>query len=255
MKKTLLIATILTPFFLMNTANAALSEASIGSGGGGLLAISGSFVNTTPLWGWEIPAETAAAVQDWTIDKTAGVAADSNTQFDFTSKGTLYILDGITLKASVGGPSILPQVEVGGVRQANGTSTTVIVKALGSNGVEGTLGFETLHATAISQRILGNANPGISYPNDSVVDVAMQQRVKTALENQILALGERSDAEGAASGAILDEILAGRAAHTSIINWLTAASSVSVSEIKLSFPTATIPATWTASLPITITMS
>lgn len=255
MKKASLIATTLASFFLINIANAGITEAPIGSGGGGSLTMSGSFINTTPIWGWEIPAETTSAVQGWKIDKIDGVVDGINTKFDFTSKGPLYILDGKTLKSTIGGLSILPQVEVGGVLQANGTTTTVTLPALGSNGVAGTFEFETLHATAAAERITGNARPAVIYPNDSVVDVTMQQRVKSALVNQIIALGESHSGEGTASGAIIDEKLSGRAAHAHLITWLAAASSVSVSGMNLTFPTASLPATWTASLPITVTIS
>jgi hypothetical protein len=252
MKKTLLIATTLTPLFLMSMANAALTEAPIGSGGSGSLTISGSFVDTTPLWGWEIPAETIAAAQDWTIDKTEGTVYDSNTLFDFSSKGTLYILDGKTQKVVDGKKSIIPRIAVGGTAIPEGAPYGVQINALGKNGENGVLTFNVFKASAMAFKLPGNETANLAYLDTSL---EIKQRIKAAMIAQTIVLGDITTAEGAVSSAAIESILSATAPESPVISWLASVTSVSVNHIRLKFPSASIPSSWTASLPITVTIS
>lgn len=252
MKKTLLIATTLAPLFLMSMANAALSEAPIGSGGGGSLTISGSFVDTTPLWAWEIPAETITATQDWKIDKREGVVDGSNTRFDFTSKGTLYILDGKTQKVVDGKKSIIPRIAVGGTNITHGSPFGVQINAVGSDGENGTLWLNVFQGSAIAFKVPGNATANLSYLDTSL---AIKQRTIAAMKAQTIVLGESITAEGATTAADIDSFLAATAPASPIVTWLAGVTSVAVDNIRLTFPSALIPSSWTASLPITVTIS
>ncbi|WP_028774026.1 hypothetical protein [Shewanella waksmanii] len=252
MKKTMIAGMV--SVLMAASANAAFTESADGTFTGSL-SFSGSITDTQPAWMWELPEVTINSVTDWNVDKAAGVLEGENAVFDFADKGTFEFLHGYTKSVAAGGqPGFRPIVTVGEgdtAQEINDTvkSISVVASGVGSDGAataDGQLSFSISGGNAVA----------FFWPESGLWWLAYSGGTAGANARTLL----QSNVENYATVYAQIDMEEERAFSWNY-NYLnntslnaSGAFDSTMSDIKLSFPSTSVPATWTADVPVTVTM-
>ncbi|PSU87405.1 fimbrial protein [Photobacterium kishitanii] len=243
MKKTLLAVSVLSTLFMAGAVNAAMVEGSNGSFSG-QLDFNGTITDTTPIWMWEIPEASKNAATGWTVDVREGVVADSNTTWTFPDKSALDLIQGfMKFPIAEGGAGITPLIKVGPTDSAtilDGTLQTITLVANGkdTSDVDVAAGAMELKVQGFLGGVYGSGQKFGAAETQTVV--AKQVNFSTNYPTLIDGTGSFSEAE---------------TEFTKEANkTLSGAYLVKISDYSLTFPTASIPATWNTIVPVTVTM-
>ncbi|EEX67704.1 hypothetical protein [Vibrio metoecus] len=257
MKKTLLAAATASALVVSGGALAAFADAPKGEGAGASaqLKITGTLTNTNPNWMWQIPADAQAAVKDVTLKKITGVVNGANTEFSITTT-PMSILEGyMKTPAPTGGAGLTPVINVGGTDMVKDCSAqagcTISVDAMAGEDRVGKVAMAFQQEFAEAYHIRDEVHlSGKTFNN-----VATKRAVQVLESNQqgfwtTYPLEGMVRDEPAASGLFYDIWLSSPSSRS-----LLSASRVSVMKSsKLVVPTGAVPATWAATLPITISL-
>lgn len=263
MKKSVLAVTTLTVMVVSGMANAAFTDTDASGNWTGNLEFSGTITNTTPVWTYQIPDATVVAAKDWEVERQRGTVSGTNTSFSFAKNIT--VLEGV-MKEPVPSarPGLQPVITFGNqgseyrwdtsVKRGTGvTKLSVTAKASGNHviGVTGQLQM-TLSTEFAAQAEINLSGPKVdawftpaSYNGSDAYALLKSQPYYDQLYNGIALI---DDSTRANSSEILGKYDQG-------VTNASAALVVKATEFSLTFPTASIPNAWTATLPISITVN
>ncbi|EEX66688.1 hypothetical protein [Vibrio metoecus] len=252
MKKTLLAAATASALVVSGGALAAFADApkDEGAGASAQLKITGTLTNTNPNWMWKIPAESQAAVSDVALNKIAGVVNGANTEFAIT-KNPLLIIEGYMKTPSPkAGSGLTPVISVGDKNMAKdcGTSAGCVVSVTASDARSNVGSVEvslTVGAASAYHEVGGVAKirkGGLSTADAVSVLTSNQADFENSYKYP-------SDAPG---GTMLSEYDAWLG--TSNLSKVSDSRIVRMKSSKLVVPSNAVPATWAATLPITISL-
>jgi hypothetical protein len=253
MKKTLLALATTSSLIVSGSALAAFVDAPKGEGSAAdpQIEITGTLTNNNPNWMWQIPAVSQSVVTDVVIQKITGVVSGSNTEFSVTKKA-LSILEGYTKRLIPnGGAGLTPVVKVGGVdmRGCSGPNgiCTIIIDAANAGAKVGEISMRIMMTgggySTNELNIKYSTLPSAQGISQEALDLAWKTvGVEAAYQGSITRNKDYS----------ID----------TVDNWLKSPTLyksaqgrvVTLASSKLVVPTTAIPATWAASLPITISV-
>ncbi len=249
MKKTLLAVTLLSALSLSSAANA-FTEATDGTFSGDL-NFSGTITDDNPIWAWEIPA-VPGDVTGWDALVLNGVVSGENTTFTFASKAAMTLIHGYMKTPSIsGGAGITPVITVGNdgstvVLSGDHTQDVTIV-ATGKNAANEAVanGTMAIKAQAFLGGVLkttfeGNPINKLFGSTKAQNVVKLQADFDTTYPTPLEGVNNFADTEALfANQAMID---------------LSGAYVAEISDYRLTFPSASLPATWSAIIPVTVTL-
>lgn len=260
MKKSVLAAATLSLLAVSGMANAAFTDADASGNWTGNLEFNGTITNTTPIWKYQIPEATLAATKDWDAERYSGTVDGSQMRYSFDKNIT--VLEGVMKwPAATGGPGLQPVVTFGapdtgyvwytsnkyGDYNKWSLGIPVTVEAQVEGKAAGTL-LMLLHPEVASQfHDTGNPNKYAdrSYKESPDAFILLKSQPYYAVAYGHIT--STASAEGAVAQSTLSF-------HSPYIANVSSAFVVKASGFKLTFPTASIPDAWTATLPISITV-
>lgn len=245
MKKTLLAVTMLSALSLSGVANA-FTEAVDGNFTGSL-DFSGTISDDNPIWSWEIPA-VAGDVTGWDTFVMNGIGSGDNTTFTFSKPAMTLIHGFMKTPSASGGAGITPVITVGPearkVVLSGDAKQDVIVVATGKNALNAAVADGTMSIKA--QAFLGGA-----LKEGAAVKYFGSTKAQTVLSsNQAdFATTYPSITAGTHNFAQTEALFVNKSMRA-----LSGAYVAEISDYKLTFPSATLPATWSAIIPVTVTL-
>lgn len=246
MKKTLLAVTLLSALSLSGAANA-FTEATDGTFSGNL-NFSGTITDDNPIWAWEIPA-VPGDVTGWDALVINGVVSGDNTTFAFTSKPAMTLIHGFMKTPSVsGGSGITPVITVGNegstVVLSGDATQDVTVVATGKDASNTAVANGTMAIKA--QAFLGGA-----LKDAGTIKYFGAEKAQTVLSaNQPnFSTTYPSPEAGTNNFADTEALFANQA-----MSDLSGAYVAEISNYRLTFPSASLPATWSAIIPVIVTL-
>ncbi|MEZ9360454.1 hypothetical protein AB4175_11295 [Vibrio cyclitrophicus] len=213
----------------------------------GSLDFDGTISNTNPLWEFEVPP-------DMTLYVSEGVEDGENTEFALTALDDAVLFHGnIKSRLPQGGPGMVPDIMFSGVEVSVNTveGSSEVSITLPANDGEADLGevtlsvaagavFKVMDATDGDVLRMGNENDNPTAGARATERLMQVPEVDDNVED-----GVATDVDYAAVDSALVEAM--------IVDQFHARAFVSKSAV-VSFPSANIPTTWSASLPITVTV-
>ena len=245
MKKTLLAVTMLSALSLSGVANA-FTEATDGNFTG-KIDFNGTITDDNPTWSWEVPAESAN-LTGWDVLVINGTVSGDNTSFAFTKPAMTLIHGFMKTPSAIGGAGITPVIKMGPTASAltlsGDAKQTVTVVATGKNASSVAVTDGTMQVSA--QAFLGGA-----LKSGSTVKYFGSTKAQTVLRtNQSNFATLYPNPQAGTNTFTQTEALFTNAAMTD----LSGAYTAEISDYKLTFPSATLPATWSAIIPVTVTL-
>ncbi|EEX66647.1 hypothetical protein [Vibrio metoecus] len=252
MKKTLLAAATASALVVSGGALAAFADAPKGEGAGASaqLKITGTLTNTNPNWMWQIPADAQAAVKDVTLKKITGVVNGANTEFSITTT-PMSILEGyMKTPAPTGGAGLTPVINVGGTDMMKdcsaqaGCSIALSAKTGGKD--VGVLTLDAITSWAYAHHLLWNVEVLSEFNENNTTEA-------------LAVLKKQADFDGSypdpkRGGAVPADRLEKDLQDPRLYEIVSQSRVVTVRSAKLRVPTEAVPATWAATLPITISL-
>ena len=251
MKKTLLALATTGALVVSGSALAAFADAPQGEGSGASaqIEITGTIINTNPIWMWQIPAALQTAVTDVALKRVEGVSVGNNTEFALT-KTPMNVLEGYMKTPTVqGGAGLTPLISIGGMDMMTecGTSAgcTISLKATNAGEDVADVVIDAIQTWSYAhENSSGTVFVGLNHDaNNTAVALNILKRQAN------FDITYPSPTKGAAATASqVNGFLADSATKK------VAQSRVSVvKSSKLVAPTGAIPTVWAATLPITVT--
>lgn len=247
MKKTLLAVTLLSVFGV-GVANAS----SVEGPGTGELKIDGAILETNPSWKWQIPVAAMDAARDIKFTRDSGVVEELNTTF--TNTDGFIILEGGSIDAASPRPGQFPVITVGGVAIDYGNKQVISLNMTDNSGLVDVSigsGLAVMYQRADSDGEMSTYN----HAKWSSANIATSAK-RTMLESSW------EPAQGNIGSSWWDMTTVNM--HTLLVNpssvdghrimTIIGSAAVEVNEYKLIFPTDAVPPTWSATLPITVSM-
>lgn len=213
------------------------------------LKFDGAITNSDPVWQFEVPADTVALAKNLDIKGSDGTINGANTEWTLTKLNDAVFFHGNLKNVLPQGKSgITPEIKFSNTDVGKDFGKLVTITATGGNGESGIIAFDISSGAASaftntpSQTIQTNKNDApkagaaaltlmeSTTGYSTYYTIGGSHSINSRYENIQLSLGADHKTNQ----------FAGRA--------------FTVESTKLSFPTASIPATWTASLPITVTV-
>ncbi|WP_274877320.1 fimbrial protein [Vibrio harveyi] len=245
MKNTILAISLAAALGSVGSANAAFVDTTAG-GFNGNIQFSGTISDPAPIWAFEIPDATKNGVKNWNVNKSDGVASGSNTTFSFSTKPTYTLIHGfMKTTARIGGPGLTPEIKVGKVGsevKLDGTEQVVNIDATdtaSSSNVKGSLSFKA-----------------IGYIGGAYYDAATPKYFGSVKAQQVLSTNRAdfntaypSVAAGTSTFAQAETLMASTSSQK-----VSGAYTVDIKDYSLTFPTATIPTSWEATVPVVVTL-
>ena len=246
MKKTLLAVTLLSALSLSGTASA-FTESTDGNFTGAL-DFSGTITNDNPIWAWETPA-LPADVTGWDALVANGQVTGNNSSFTFADKSAMTLIHGFMKAPAVsGGAGITPVIKVGptatAVTISGDAKQDVTVVATGKNAADEVVTSGTMLVK--TQVFLGGAlkdGSAVKYFGSTKAQTllsANQADFETVYPNPTVGTNNYAQTEALFSNQSMSD--------------LSGAYVAEISDYKLTFPSATLPATWEAIIPVTVTL-
>lgn len=252
---------------LLTTGNVHAYTDTAGGSWVGSLDFSGEISTPNPVWQFEVPTETLALAANSVVHIADGTKSGNNTEWQLNELDGHAFLNGRIGIVPNRSSNLQPVISVG-----EGATPIVVgspmvctsielcnltLSATGQNGSTGTL----------TMSIEAGAASSTYYVEDSyVAESATLSRSTTSAPKANDILDELLISEGAPEVQV--STLArdtrdwnnatsahNRINNTSSVQWASAIVLSQIGSQTLSFPTANIPATWTASLPIEIQMN
>lgn len=253
MKKTLLAVLVLPAMFVAGAANAAFIESQ--DGFTGKLDFNGTIVNKAPNWAWEIPDASVAKAKDWALELQQSNVVGKNNVWNLSYKGPLTALHGYMVASSANGaPGLTPVIELNGIKLAGGIQA-VALKAEGTKGgkavpdgsmklqVSSVLGSLMVYKNSHKYQVKSNTG---SWKTTEAAVEQLQRVGMAALDVKYPDLTWDDNGK--------DWVNSDTYLREADYNDVTGQLVAEVGDFQLIFPTASIPDTWTASLPIVVTM-
>lgn len=252
MKKTLLAVLVLPVMFVAGAANAAFVESQ--DGFTGKLDFNGTIVNKAPNWAWEIPDASVAKAKDWALELQQSNVVGKNNVWNLSHKGPLTALHGYMVTSSASGaPGLTPVIELNGIKLVGGLQE-MAVKAMG------TVGGKAVPDGSMKLQISSVLGTVMFFSGDNWQVKASDGAWTTTVDAITILQKDASAAlnvkhkgvswhDGGASWKNSEAYLMGAGYHDVTGQFVAEAGG-----FQLTFPTAGIPDTWTASLPIVVTM-
>ncbi|GAB2649520.1 F4 family fimbrial subunit [Vibrio panuliri] len=245
MKKYLAIV-LFTLMGLSGGVNAAFVESATGNASYNL-TFSGTILDVRPVWVWEIPDASKTAMTGLSALVINGIQRNGSTTFTFPSKDAVTLIHGYMKGISaMGGIGLTPVIKVGNDGSTvtmNGTTQAVTVVATGTiSGTAVAAGTMRVNATAY----LG----GALFDGTAAKYFGATQAQTLLADNQTgFTTIYPSIAEGTSTFAQAEALLANQASTK-----ISGAYSVSIDDYTLMFPSGSLPDTWAAIIPVTVTL-
>ncbi|MEZ9362685.1 hypothetical protein AB4175_22780, partial [Vibrio cyclitrophicus] len=222
----------------------------------GSLDFNGTISNTNPLWQFEVPPETVILATDMTQYVIDGVVNGENTEFALTALDDAVLFHG-NLKARLpqGGAGMVPDIMFSGVEVSVDTveGASEVSIALPANGGAGETGTITLDVSSGTAYAYTSAN--VTYEGNSNAD-DNPTAAGEALD-MVRQVQGYMDYYGNPDNSALTGLMYSQSDNVmTLAAWTDqfhARAFVGKSAV-VSFPSANIPTTWSASLPITVTV-
>lgn len=264
MKKTLLTLSMLTALVSANQAFAAFADAPANSAGTGSLTVNGALASTNPNWLWQIPDATAAKGRNIVINKISGVVNGVNTEYPVLKGETLDFLQGyMKTPADRGATGLTPVITIAGTKwnetensiEHSVTVTTTTGTGEGATTANtGNMKFNIQQGMAFAAFRSGGSF--ITSPGSTNLG-SLSQGTQSILSlqsafNDTYNVGAPTAWDLNIAGSL--QVLAGTHANSSTYTKVSAAHSSKISDIKLVFPSASVPTSWNATIPVTISL-
>ncbi|MFS1899769.1 hypothetical protein BCU22_022625 (plasmid) [Vibrio cyclitrophicus] len=221
----------------------------------GSLDFDGTISNTNPLWEFEVPPETVILTTDMTQYVSEGVVNGENTEFALTTLDDAVLFHG-NIKAVLpqGIPGMVPDIMFSGVEVSvdaveGSSEVSITLPANDGDADTGTITFSIGSGAAVMTGT-ASSNIGVWYNGD---DNPVAGAAAHALLMQIPGLGDIYPGGEPVYTTSPYENIDGWIDNEDYNNQFHARAFVSKSAV-VSFPSANIPTTWSASLPITVTV-
>ncbi|GAB2649528.1 F4 family fimbrial subunit [Vibrio panuliri] len=272
MKKTLIALSMLTALVSANQALAAFSDAPAN----GDLTITGTLTNINPKWLWQIPDATKAKVSNIVTYKITAIPNGENSEFEVLKGETLDFLQGYTKTASVagGGAGMTPVVTIAGTKwnednSASPRSVTVTTTTgtgeSATTANTGTMTFDVTQGVSIALRyadLTGSGFKSIVYDGVSApVSVPILLTAAQIMRNNVKHFSAVYTNEDTSAGSNFFQndilrFLRGDIGKADIgrNSFVSAGYASKINNFKLVFPTASVPTSWNATIPVTISM-
>ncbi|HBA9649676.1 F4 (K88) fimbria minor subunit FaeH [Escherichia coli] len=233
---------------------------------GGEIQFNGFVTDEAPKWTWQI----SSSDQTWAVDTADARTENGQLIFDLNDKGALPLLEGHLYEvAERGGPGFTPFITFSSSGQpftvtgGSGTSAqhfraSVPVRDPETGNVSGQLSFTLNQGMAVS---IGRQEDGVSIPagmslvsGQSITDVhagTLPQTLKARLSSLLLMNQNFGNGMNAVdNGQVISQ---GILADGRVMN-LAAAYASAVSDFELRLPVEGTPASWRATLNVTVTV-
>ncbi|MBA5684345.1 hypothetical protein FD722_01655 [Photobacterium damselae subsp. damselae] len=253
MKKTLLAVLVLPAMFVAGTANATFIESQ--NGFTGKLDFNGTVINKAPNWAWEIPDASVAKAKDWELELQQSNVVGSNNVWNLANRGSFIALHGYMVAANpTGAASLTPVVTLNGTTLVGGLNSVDLP-------VKGTVSGKAVADGILHMKVstelgaTGQVNGSLWHVSSNALAWETTSDALQALQGSAIAALKAKYPRAAWNESLgqtyaqAEEML--RASYTTDVSGQFAAE---VGAFTLTFPTASIPDTWTASLPIVVTM-
>lgn len=208
----------------------------------GHLDFSGIITSTVPVWKWEIPTASQALAKGWTMKKDSGTITGTNTTYTIDKANIAFLQGYTTQPIANGGTGMAPTISVAGITLSDNDHQAISVKANGGKaGQEGTLSMVV------------NSGAGAAF---KVGSVPHNVHTNSALGNAAWGLISSHEIKGTpvmSGGFSVGEI--GYNLHNPNLHNMSAAVTTDLGKFSLTFPTASVPNTWTATVPAEVTYS
>lgn len=241
MKKTLLAVSVLSTLFMAGTANAWVTSED--GTFAGQLDFNGTITDTNPDWMWEVPEDTVTAATGWDALRINAIANGDNSEFHFIAKPALDLIRGYMKEpAATGGAGLTPVIKVGAgdaVVTLDGTVQALTLVAAGLDASDAATADGQMKMNV--QGYLGGAIENTYFGAVEVQSIISANQVAFDTNYPEITAGTSSWADAEALFP-LDTTLK-----------LSGAYLAKISDYKVSFPTASIPAKWSTVVPVTVT--
>ena len=254
MKKTLLALATASSLIVSGSALAAFADAAQGEGSGGnaQIKIAGIMTNTNPNWMWQIPAAVQGSVTDVALKQIAGVSVGDNTEFAI-SKTQMSILEGYMKTPSpTGVAGITPVITIGG----QDVSAVACSQLQGGCKVEisatdagAEVGKVIAHVEASAASASKNANGSFLSPVSSTGDISAEAIAVLKKQSSFANTYPNPKPGNSFRYLRLEELLRDPSSKN-----ISDSRVVKLLSSKIVVPTDAVPATWAATLPITISL-
>ncbi|PSW22332.1 hypothetical protein C9J21_22390 [Photobacterium phosphoreum] len=238
MKKLVLSLVAVSTMLAAGAANAAQTPFN------GQLDFSGAMTSTAPVWKWEIPAASQTAAKGWSTTADSGVVTGANTVFTLDNADIPFIQGYTPDAVGEGGPGLVPTITVAGNHVLTDTPQALDVSVTGDGKADaGTMKMTLSGAAATAFSI-----PGVNTPEVYKTAGALGQSAYDMISKHVDAGVRVFDAATTMS------YIENRLSDVQYVNQV-ASYATNLGKFSLSFPTASIPDAWTATVPVTVTYS
>ncbi|PSW24738.1 hypothetical protein C9J21_21910 [Photobacterium phosphoreum] len=239
MKKLVLSLVAVSTMLAAGAANAAQTPFS------GQLDFSGVITDTAPVWKWEIPAASQTAAKGWTTKKDSGVVTGANTVFTLDNADIPFIQGYTPDVIGEGSPGLLPTITVAGNHVLTNTPEALDISVTGDNKADaGTLKMTVTGGAAFGYSTADGFASAVYKTPGALGQVAYNMISKNAPAGA--APGDNDNAWVWAA-----EAISGKSGYKDLVS----SYATNLGKFSLSFPTASIPDAWTATVPVTVTYS
>lgn len=244
MQQKTLIVTMLAALFLSRAASAEFTEAVDGQFSGNI-DFNGTITDTNPIWAWEIPEQSITDAQGWDALVLNGQVNGDKTSFTFPEKSSMPLIRGFMKTPSVsGGAGITPVITIGGgdnsVVLSGDVAQDVTVVATGKNSSNVAVPDGSMSLKA--QAFLGGAHDATYFGSTKAQEVLAANQENFATNYPSLTAANQSYAQSE------------EAFRNQSFSKLSGAYIAEIKDYLLTFPSASLPSTWSAIVPVTVTL-
>ncbi|PSW21690.1 hypothetical protein C9J21_22395 [Photobacterium phosphoreum] len=238
MKKLVLSLVAVSTMLAAGAANAAQTPFN------GQLDFSGVITSTAPVWKWEIPAASQTAAKDWSTKADSGVVTGANTVFTLDNADIPFIQGYTPDVVGEGSPGLVPTITVAGNHVVNDRPEVLDISVTGDGKAD---------AGMLKMTLTGGASIGFTATDGKGTNVYKSSGALGQTAYDMISKHIPAGASVTVSGTTMMWLAnyLGDNTHTNQV----ASYATNLGKFSLSFPTASIPDAWTATVPVTVTYS
>ncbi|MGL5236691.1 MAG: hypothetical protein ACRC8O_01445 [Plesiomonas shigelloides] len=256
MKKTILAVATLSVLMASCMANAAYTDADKSGSWSGNLNFNGTISNTGPSWKYQIPDDAVVAAKDWNTERSSAAVSGQESTFSFPDKDFTLLMGVMKAPAVHNGAGMQPVVTFGSGSDAlvwdtateTGTIRNFDFHVDVKNNDSNTVGQLVMTVITQSATQAVDAYNGAIASDSSFNNAVEAFKLLKSQDYYLKSYDKHNvrDLSTASSTSMLND--------TNSYNTLSAALVAKVNTFELKFPTTAIPETWSATLPISITV-